>query len=91
LGEVVGDVEAVSLRARSQARSVRARPPRMASARSARSKAAWGLGMGIGSEGRVFRYEGAVGCNLREATEDCFGLVFCRIVNNYAFAVMDSL
>jgi hypothetical protein len=47
---------------RSRARSVRVRPSRSARARSARAKlarlkAAWGLGMGIRSEGSVFGFE----------------------------------
>jgi hypothetical protein len=38
--------------------------PRSARARMAKSKAVWWLGMRIRSEGRVFLFEGAVGCNL---------------------------
>jgi hypothetical protein len=36
---------------------VRARPPRSARVRSVMSRVAWGLGMGIRSEGRVLRFE----------------------------------
>jgi hypothetical protein len=64
LGEVKGEFEVMSLRPRSWARSVRVRPPRIAKARSARSKAAQGFGMGIRFEGRVFGFEGVVRCNL---------------------------
>jgi hypothetical protein len=65
----VGEVEAASSRERLWARSLRARPPRSVRSRSMRlvrarsvwSKVAWGLGMRIRSEGRVFRFESG-GC-----------------------------
>jgi hypothetical protein len=66
---MVSEVKAVSSRVRSHATSERVRPPmlvraQLVRARSARSKATWGLGLGIKSEGRVFGFDGAVGCNL---------------------------
>jgi hypothetical protein len=51
----VGEVAAFGPKSvRSQARSVRVRPLRSV---RARSRAAWGLGMGIRSEERVFGFE----------------------------------
>jgi hypothetical protein len=57
-------VKATCSSSRSHTRSERARPLRLVRAGSVRSKATWGLGMGIRSEGRVFGFDGAVGCNL---------------------------